>query len=280
MDIKQIEYMLAIAEEKSFTKAAERLFVSQSALSQQVAKLKKEGLPPLFCNVNGKVVLTDAGKIYVHGAYQIQKIQHDTKALMEQTTRPAAYPYILNIALCLGMKQQFYDQVLLPLHQQYPDLQINFVKENIKNAKAFLANGGLHIAFFYTGETDKMAATQIVLNHEELVIACSAKSAGNQLPLILPPPGTYLRIISDFVMEQHGLKSKGGIETADLSSCIPHVKSGTYAMLLPRDTAIKAGLSARKFEPAADLYLCAEFSKGMHSQFLSDICSIIRDRLF
>ena len=48
MDTKQIEYILKIAEENNITKAAEKLFITQSALNQQLLKLEKELGTPLF----------------------------------------------------------------------------------------------------------------------------------------------------------------------------------------------------------------------------------------
>jgi DNA-binding transcriptional LysR family regulator len=276
MDSKQIEYILAIAEEKSFTKAAERLFLSQSALSQQVAKLKKEGLPPLFTYTNGEVVLTDAGKIYVHGAYQIQKIQQDTETLIVQAARNSERPARLYIALCTGMKQQFYERVLLLLHRQYPDLEIDIVSENVKKARELFTNGDLNLIFYYTREMEEDDGTKIILNQEELVVAYSMGSEANELPLILPPDDTYLRGISNFAIEEHSLKDKCGIETADLSSCIPLIQNGAYAALLPRDAAINAGLAVKQFDPPIEFYLHISFSKGRHSQFLADVCDMIR----
>ena len=48
MDLKQIEYILKIAEEQNITHAAEKLFITQSALNQQLLKLEKELGTPLF----------------------------------------------------------------------------------------------------------------------------------------------------------------------------------------------------------------------------------------
>lgn len=47
------------------------MYITQSALSQQLAKLKQEGVPPLFREEKKKMVLTDAGKIYLNGARAI-----------------------------------------------------------------------------------------------------------------------------------------------------------------------------------------------------------------
>ena len=57
MDTRQLEYILTIAEEKNLTRAADRLFLTQSALSQQLSKLEAEGLPPLFTRHKGDCLL-------------------------------------------------------------------------------------------------------------------------------------------------------------------------------------------------------------------------------
>ncbi len=82
MNTKQLEYIIAIAEEQSIVKAAERFYLSQPALSQQLAKIKKEGLPPLFFRKGGKLLLTDAGKIYVNGARHILSIWKECESRM------------------------------------------------------------------------------------------------------------------------------------------------------------------------------------------------------
>ena len=72
MELKQLNYIVTIAEEKSLTRAAEKLFVSKPALSLQLSRLEKEeGLPPLFSRTKNGLVLTDAGRIYVNGARTI-----------------------------------------------------------------------------------------------------------------------------------------------------------------------------------------------------------------
>jgi DNA-binding transcriptional LysR family regulator len=83
MNLKQLEYIIAIAEEQSIKNAADRLYISQPALSQQLAKLKKEGLPPLFYRKSNKLLLTDAGKIYINGARQILSIWQEWEEEME-----------------------------------------------------------------------------------------------------------------------------------------------------------------------------------------------------
>ena len=58
MEFQQLRYVLAVAETRHFTRAAQRLYVAQSALSQQVAKLEAEIGAALFVRSSRRVELT------------------------------------------------------------------------------------------------------------------------------------------------------------------------------------------------------------------------------
>lgn len=83
MDLTEITYFLAIAENKSLLRASEKLHVSQSALSQFLTKLEKRIGTPLFLREkdNKRLKLTEAGEFYYEGAKEISVIQ---KRTMEQ----------------------------------------------------------------------------------------------------------------------------------------------------------------------------------------------------
>lgn len=72
---------------KNLTRAADRLFLTQSALSQQLSKLEAEGLPPLFTRHKGEMQLTDAGKIYINGARSILKIKGDAQEALKDLSQ-------------------------------------------------------------------------------------------------------------------------------------------------------------------------------------------------
>ena len=64
METKLIEYIITIAKHKSISKAADELYLTQSALNQQLLKLERELGAPLFVRTRNHWELTDIGKLY------------------------------------------------------------------------------------------------------------------------------------------------------------------------------------------------------------------------
>ena len=90
MEIHQLEYLIAIAEEGSFTRAAERLLIAQPSLSQQIKKLEREVGRPLFDRLPRGVVLTEAGyHLLEHARRAMQEIGDGKRRAAEVGARIA-----------------------------------------------------------------------------------------------------------------------------------------------------------------------------------------------
>lgn len=76
MNTKQFQYVLTLAHEGSFSRAADLLNITQPSLSQYVKKIEKEIGTELFARTNGDVRITDAGRIYIEAGRRILDIEH------------------------------------------------------------------------------------------------------------------------------------------------------------------------------------------------------------
>lgn len=75
MEVKYLKYIIAIANERNMTKAAEKLFVSQSSLSYYLSKLEQELGSPLFFRQKNELLPTPAGQLYLEAAQEVISIQ-------------------------------------------------------------------------------------------------------------------------------------------------------------------------------------------------------------
>lgn len=80
MNTKQLEYVLVLSREGSFSKAADALNITQPSLSQYIKKIEKEIGLPLFDRTNGEVRLTDAGHVYLESGKQILDLEQQMTA--------------------------------------------------------------------------------------------------------------------------------------------------------------------------------------------------------
>ena len=76
MNTKQLHYVLTLAHEGSFSKAADTLNITQPSLSQYIKKIEREIGQPLFDRTNGDVRITDAGRVYIEAGKRILDIEH------------------------------------------------------------------------------------------------------------------------------------------------------------------------------------------------------------
>ena len=75
-----MDYVYAVWQEKSFSAAARKLFVSQPALSASVRKVERELGLPIFDRSTTPLQLTDAGRAYIEAAERIFRIKRDLKS--------------------------------------------------------------------------------------------------------------------------------------------------------------------------------------------------------
>src|SRR6202020_898475 len=101
MELRHLKYCLAVAEELNFTKAAEKLFISQPPLSRQIIELENEIQAKLFIRNNKKVELTEAGKYFekeVKELFQkLERITIKTRKIAENISGEFRIAYISSI---------------------------------------------------------------------------------------------------------------------------------------------------------------------------------------
>lgn len=124
MTQSQILYFLAVAQEMSFSKAAEALFVSQPAVSRQVAQLEQELGVPLFDRTNQGITITDAGREFEEFFRETQREFH---ALVERArSGSTTISGQVNIGCIEGWDLSgFYPALSDFVAEKYPNIKLN-----------------------------------------------------------------------------------------------------------------------------------------------------------
>ena len=144
MRLRSIEYFLAIVREGSFSAAAEKLYISQSALSQQIKKLERELGGTLFDRSKHTAELTDVGALFVEDGGQILQIYQHTLRRNREIQDPAAG--MVRFGISPFYSRYYLPSILPPLHRQYPDIKYEVVEDYSGKLEALLLERKLDFA--------------------------------------------------------------------------------------------------------------------------------------
>ncbi|WP_020664573.1 LysR family transcriptional regulator [Amycolatopsis benzoatilytica] len=224
MELHQLEYFVAVAEEANFTRAAARMHVAQPGVSAQIRRLERELGQPLFDRSGRSVRLTGVGAAALpHARAALAAV-----AAVRETV--AEHEGLVRGQVAMGMVTSA-GPVALPdflaeFAERYPGVEITLGEANSDVMVEALREGRLDVAVI--GLADGVPAgleTQVVLD-EELVAVVGPRDEFSdraevsfaelaQRPLICLPQGTGLRGVLDREFAAHGLRPRVTLEASD-----------------------------------------------------------------
>lgn len=240
MELKQLQYFMAICEELHFTRAAEKMGVSAPNISQQIRRLEEELGVLLFDRVGKTIVLTDAGAILrEHGAAVFRHLQQAGDAIADLKQMQGGS---LSIGVLPGDADLMFNAMLLNFHQTYPTLSLSLL-ETTKVTEQVL-DRSIDVGVTIGPVIDERLTT-IPLFHEEFSLAVSMNdplATENFIPLnrlqglkmvMFPGDHQCRKLIDRFCMD-NGFTLQSHLVTTTLSSLLQMVQSGVGACVLPR----------------------------------------------
>ncbi len=215
MELRQLEYFVAVAEERNFTRAAERVHISQSGVSAQIRQLERELGADLFDRAARTATLTAAGRAALGPA---------RAALAAASAVGQAVGEVsdlirgrLTVGMVVGCTVTPLFDALAGFHRTHPGVEISLLEDNSDRLEAEVRAGTIDMALIgsATANPDGLAAMTII--SERLValfppdhplarrerLTLRALSA---YPLVCMPPGTGLRTVLDRACAAHNLQ--------------------------------------------------------------------------
>lgn len=126
MNLKDIEYVSMINEEKSFSAASERLFISQPALSLAIKKLEQELGVVLFNRTTSYVELSEAGRLFLTEGKEILRSSHQLKTMMKHlSVRESGN---LRIGISTFYSSYYLAQFLPAFHSLHSEIHVSILE--------------------------------------------------------------------------------------------------------------------------------------------------------
>ena len=153
MDIRQINYFVAVAQNGSFSKAAEMLSLSQPTLSLAVKKLEEELGVKLFYSFNKRQELTDEGAALLESSRHLLDAYQQTLEHVKSSRKSRSGSFILGLSPLFGAC--FFGDLIPKFNQEYPNIQITMIEDGAYKIDERIANGQVDLAV--TLKTDRLS---------------------------------------------------------------------------------------------------------------------------
>jgi DNA-binding transcriptional LysR family regulator len=243
MDVRQLSYFVAVAEEQQFTRAALRVSVAQPAVSYQIRRLEAELGEALFHRDPRTARLTGAGQALLpHARAAIAALERGRDAV-------ASLHGLLHGTLRLGVVRAPLDRRLFAalgdFQRAHPAVEIVLTEQHNEQLEHALARGEIDAAVIgLTGEPLPPHVRARVIATEPLVLAVRrdhplarrSTVSFDQLrnrPLITLTPGSGLRTVLDHACRNAGFTPRITAETGELGSLVELAAEGLGVALLP-----------------------------------------------
>ena len=183
-------YILTIAQEGGISKAAAKLFITQSALDQQLLKLEKELGTQLFYRSRTSFALTAAGKVYVDYAKQMVALKDEAYRIIHDLADRQRGTLSLAFAPERGM--EMFMAVYPLFYQSYPKINVIPREISVRRQLEMLQNDELDLGFISMKGLDVPGLTSTTLLEEEFVLITPRD---HPLAALAAPPGEPLTVL-------------------------------------------------------------------------------------
>lgn len=183
MDLRQIRYFVAVANARSFTRAAELLHIAQPPLSRQIQLLENELGVQLLQRDSRPLQITEAGRVFYEQALQVLHRVEQMKAATIQVGKGEAQQ--VSIGFVASTLYGELPMLTRKLRQAYPNVDFQLLELTTLQQIAALKAGRIDIGFGRVRSNDR-AVSRIVLREEKLVLAIPPGVALARRPGPLP----------------------------------------------------------------------------------------------
>lgn len=248
MELRHLRYLVTVADEAHFTRAAQRLRIAQPALSQQIRRLEEEVGLPLVERTTRSVRMTAAGRVLV---------EHARRVLHEADVAVAVLEDLRGLRvgrLAIGASQTMasleLSDLLTAFHQRFPAVEMAVQEDLSTELAASLRRDELDLAFITISqdgdlESHAVASESLVcilpLDHALAQRACLDLRDVEKESFVVFRRGATIRQLIDEASRACGYSPRVLFETNNIARMRALVSAGLGIAVLPKSDAARSG---------------------------------------
>lgn len=246
MELRHLRYCLALAEVQNFTRAAERVHVTQSTLSHQIRQLEEELGVDLFHRHGKRVTITESGRAFVDQILPIVESVDGVIASLKSV--PDDLTGELRIAATHSFNVQLIPQCLAAFMERYPRVKVVVEELSGEMIASGLESGSLDLGVSYRPAVPRGLWFEPLFNEElKLIVAPGHALAGrkrvrmvelNGLPLALLTPNFSTRQLLDECFMAAGAKPQVVAELNAISPMVELVRRTGLASIVSANALV------------------------------------------
>lgn len=256
MELRQLEYFIAVVEEGTFTRGAARVRVAQPGVSAQIGHLERELGLRLLDRSGRTVHPTEAGQAVLPYARAAMAAVAGVRSAADAVTGLLRGRLRIGTVTSISSEQLELTDLLARFHEDHPGIQITLAVGNTDALLAAVRDGSHDLAFVGLGPAEPEGVEVRVLTSAPIVAAVGpghplaarrrirlAELAGH--PLVSLPAGTGLRACLDETCIKAGIRPEVAFEAADPRTLIALAERGLGVALVPDTVAAAASEGVR-----------------------------------
>ncbi|MDG0814628.1 LysR family transcriptional regulator [Cohnella rhizosphaerae] len=232
-----------VVEHSSLNRAAERLNVTQPALSRRIARLERELGVDLFRRVGKRLELTPAGQFTYDFALELRRFHGDY--LQRLNAFKTAEAPVATIGASLTTLQTTLPELITAMTEKHPNLEIKAVTGKTHEIATFVKERKVDFGLVASSVEDDPSITSTPLFDDTVVLVLPrshfivertqlSMSDLNGLPMILFAPGTWYRNLTDELFRQYGVKPDVRMEIDSFEAIVRLLGASRAGTMLPK----------------------------------------------
>jgi DNA-binding transcriptional LysR family regulator len=152
LDVRNLTYVLEVAKQQNFTKAAEILHLTQPTLSKLVKSMEDELGVTLFDRSGKYIKLTDAGTAAIQQIHLIIQAVNDLYTTLDDVSQLKTG--LIKIGLPPVISTVFFPRVIAPFKKKYPNIEFAMVEEGAKKVEQLVLDGSIDMGVVISPDED------------------------------------------------------------------------------------------------------------------------------